>query len=245
MPTPSPIVAAEFTEIYVALIALISSKCASVSSSETSLVAACNDIKTGVVHLKAYVSSLDSVLPSRSELATLPRITLNSTTTPHPLSPLTSSRPTQDHAWEDAIIQGYELMKGAQNWSETPFEDDNLEASLYSPLSKATIERVITGRETPPGPVTQLIAVSFNILAQARATRTQLTTHFDMMKWTLAACLIPQLTLLLLLCLQFIINRRRQAKLKKKIRKAEESHEMIARIRGQNAWRENARFLEV
>ena len=86
---------------------------------------------------------------------------------------------------------------------------------------------------------------SLNTLAQTRAIRYQLQDHQYMSKWTLAACLIPQMTLLLLLVLQWIVNRRRQSKMKKKIKKAEDAHQMIARIRGNHAWRDQSRFVEV
>ena len=91
----------------------------------------------------------------------------------------------------------------------------------------------------------QLLTLGFNTLAQTRATRYQLQEHQYMSNWTLAACLIPQLTLLILLGLQWIVNRRRQSKMKKQIKKAEDAHQLIARIRGNQAWREQSRFVEV
>ena len=224
-------VAASFTEVYVGIIAIIASKCSKVDSSATDLVAACEKFKAGVVNLKTYVSSLDSILPVQSDLSPLPN-----------LSNHNQDSPTR---WNEEILDGYQLLKGNTKWSDTLFPDDKLKQSLFSPLNQDVIDRVLNQEAPVPGPLVQLLSVGFNTLAQTRETRRQLAEHFNMLKWTLASCLLPQLTLLLLLCMQFFVNRRRRMKMKKRIQKAEESHQMIARIRGNTAWRENTRFVEV
>ena len=224
-------VASSFTETYVAVLSLIATKCASVDAGETELVAACAKFKTGIVHLKTYVSGLDDILPVAADLSPLP------------------SAPTQAPAltnqWPEEILRGYQLIKGGENWQETSFEDDTLTQSFFSPLHRALVDRVLASDEDAPGPIMQLLTLGFNTLAQTRATRYQMQEHQYMSNWTLAACLIPQLTLLILLGLQWIVNRRRQAKMKKQIKKAEDAHQLIARIRGNQAWREQSRFVEV
>ena len=224
-------VAASFTEVYVGIIAIIASKCSKVDSGATDLVAACEKFKAGVVNLKTYVSSLDSILPVQSDLSPLPNLSNHNQGSPN--------------LWNEEILNGYQLLKGNAKWPESLFPDDKLKQSLFSPLNQDAIDKVLNQEASVPGPLAQLLSVSFNTLAQTRETRRQLAEHFNMLKWTLAACLLPQLTLLLLLCMQFVVNRRRRNKMKKRIQKAEESHQMIARIRGNNALRENSRFIEV
>ena len=137
------------------------------------------------------------------------------------------------------------LLKGGDTWGDISFTDDKRDQSLFSPLNKANIDNILAKKQPTPGPIIQLISLGFNILSQTRETRLQMDANLYVLKWTLASCLLPQLTLLLLLCLQWVITRRKQGKLKKQIRKAEENHQMVARIRGQNPWREQSRFVEV
>ena len=224
-------VASSYTEIYVAVLSIIATKCAVVDPNATELVAACTKFKAGIVNLKTYVSGLDDILPVAADLSPLPMAPTKATVT--------------THQWPDEILRGYKLIKGGEKWPETSFEDDTLTQSFFSPLHRAQVDRVLEADEVAPGPIQLLLSLGFNTLAQTRAMRHQLQDHQYMSKWTLAACLIPQMTLLLLLGLQWIINRRRQSKLKKRIKKAEDAHQMIARIRGNHAWRDQSRFVEV
>ena len=227
----SAVVASSFTEVYVGVLSIIATKCAKVDPNETDLVAACNKFKLGIVNLKTYVSSLDGILPVAADLTPLPSLSNQAT--------------AKDLEWPEEIMKGYRLLKGGDKWPETSFQDDKLEQSFFSPLHRAIIDKVLVAEEAVPEPVRQLLSLGFNTLAQARATRHQMEANLYVLKWTLAACLIPQLTLLFLLCVQWVFNKRRQNKLKRRIKKAEESHQMIARIRGNNAWRDQGRFVEV
>ena len=224
-------VASSYTEIYVAVLSIIATKCASVDPNATELAAACTKFKAGIVHLKTYVSGLDDILPISADLTPLPKAPTKATVI--------------TNQWPEEILNGYQLIKGGEIWQETSFEDDTLAQSFFSPLHRALVDRVLEADEEAPGPIKQLLSLGFNTLAQTRAIRYQLQDHQYMSKWTLAACLLPQMTLLLLLVLQWIVNRRRQSKMKKKIKKAEDAHQMIARIRGNHAWRDQSRFVEV
>ena len=231
MPSAAPAVASGFTEAYVAIISLIATKCARIDPNETDLVAACTKFKLGVVNLKTYVSSLDDILPVQQDLTPLPSLATLAT--------------TSDLQWPEEIQRGYQLLKGGDTWGDISFTDDKRDQSLFSPLNKANIDNILAKKQPTPGPIIQLISLGFNILSQTRETRLQMDANLYVLKWTLASCLLPQLTLLLLLCLQWVITRRKQGKLKKQIRKAEENHQMVARIRGQIPWREQSRFVEV
>ena len=227
----SPAIAVGYTEIYVAVLSIIASKCATVDPQETELVAACSKFKEGVIHLKTYVSALNEILPVSADLTPLPNVPT--------IAPDSNSQLSAE------ILRGYQLLKGGDKWHTTSFEDDTLTQSFYSPLHRALIDRVLADEEEVPDTFMQLLSLGFNTLAQIRATRYQMGEQQYMLKWTLAACLIPQLTLLLLLGIQWIVNRRRQTKLRKQIKKAEDAHQMIARIRGNHTWREQGRFVEV
>ena len=102
-------VASSYTEIYVAVLSIIATKCAVVDPNATELVAACTKFKAGIVNLKTYVSGLDDILPVAEDLSPLPIAPTKATVT--------------THQWPDEILRGYKLIKGGEKWPETSFED--------------------------------------------------------------------------------------------------------------------------
>jgi hypothetical protein len=134
--------------------------------------------------------------------------------------------------WFKRMHDGEKLLRATEDMSESVFKEDGLPFSLFSPLRKAKmISRLENRNETYTDPISGLLDINYNILAQLRANRFQMGGYYDILKWTLSACLIPQLTLLVVLCLQFVVHRRRQAKMQKKIKRAEETHNLMTRYR--------------
>ena len=56
MTQPSVAVATDFVEVYISILAIIATKCGVIPSDQTSLLAACDDLKKSVVHMKNYVN---------------------------------------------------------------------------------------------------------------------------------------------------------------------------------------------
>ena len=235
MPAASAAVASEFVNAYVSVLALITTKCDKVNSSEASLVAACQGFKDGIKDLKDYVESLDSILPNQEDLS--------------PLKSISTYEEKPDklvEVWHRLMREGDELVRGLENGSKASFPDDEEEHNIFSPLRTAETEkRLAEDDPSYPDPISVILDHTYNLLVQTRSARRQMSEYHQIIKWTLSACLVPQLILLLLLLLQFLLHKRRQTKLRKKIRRAEEAQELMSRVRRQVSGREPSRFIEV
>ena len=86
--------------------------------------------------------------------------------------------------------------------------------------------------------------LSFNNLAQIRGMRTQMQNYFSTLRWVLITSLLPQMILMLFLCINYALNKRKQRKLRKRIKKAQEARELVGRMRN-IANREHERFIEI
>ena len=223
MTQPSVAVATDFVEVYISILAIIATKCGVIPSDQTSLLAACDDLKKSVVHMKNYVSALNQILPGQEDLEPLTSISAIA---------LDDFEKKASSMWFKRMHDGEKLIRATEDMSESVFKEDGLPFSLFSPLRKAKmISRLENRNETYTDPISGLLDINYNILAQLRANRFQMGGYYDILKWTLSACLIPQLTLLVVLCLQFVVHRRRQAKMQKKIKRAEETHNLMTRYR--------------
>ena len=221
----------DFVESYIAIMSVIATKCVSVDSSQTDLHAACTSVKRSIVNLKKFVEPLNAILPNEGDLLTLS----------------TLEAPKQGQDWQVEVREGASMLLGLEKDHRHRFPEDEVLTSIFSPLRMAELKKVsLKGSNISSGMQAQHdLELGFNNLAQVRGLRFQMIEYFSTLKWVLAATLFPQLTLLLALSINFIINRRKQNKLRKQIKKAEENRVLMGRMRNWAANRDPDRFVEI
>ena len=228
-------VPSEFIEVYVSVLSIIAVKCQTIDPSQTELKGACDALKTGIRHLKTFAAPLNAILPSEQDLSPLKSIDTY----------IDSNEELWQEEWKTTIERGSRLLTQVLKLHPKTFPDDVIKGGIFSPLRLAQLgEQPKSGATKGLTPWLLGTDLQYNILAQVRAARAQMAEYYAILKWVLAATLIPQLLLLLALCLNCFIGRRRQTKLRKKLKKAEQSRELLGRMRFA-ALREQGRLVEL
>ena len=218
----------DFVETYTAVLAVIAAKCVDVNSSQTQLHSACTKLKQGIVNLKEFVKPLNEILPVENDLTDLQ--TLSS---------------LDNLSWQEEVRIGAEMLIQVEKNHPHNFPEDDFQGSIFSPLRMAELQKFsLKANQLKKDPFLYTMEVNFNSLAQVRGMRLQMQEYFSSLRWVLVASLMPQFILLLLLCINFVLNKRKQSKLRKKIKKAQESRELMGRMRN-IATRDQDRFIEI
>ena len=218
----------DFVEVYTAVLAVISAKCSSVDASQTELHSACTKLKTGIINLKAFVTPLNDILPVESDLTNLKTLDIS-----------------KYLVWQDEVRTGAKMITQLEKEILHNFPEDNNQGSMFSPLKLEELKKLsLKTSQLKKDPFIYMMELSFNNLAQIRGMRTQMQDYFSTLKWVLVTSLLPQMILMLFLCVNFALNKRKQRKLRKRIKKAQEARELVGRMRNM-ASREQERFVEI
>ena len=218
----------EFVEVYTAVLAVISAKCSSVDASQTELHTACTKLKAGIINLKAFVAPLNDILPIESDLTNLETLDISNYL-----------------VWQGEVRTGANMIAQLEKEILHNFPEDNNQGSMFSPLKLEELKKLsLKTSKLKKDPFIYIMKLSFNNLAQIRGMRTQMQNYFSTLRWVLIISLLPQMILMLFLCINYALNKRKQRKLRKRIKKAQEARELVGRMRN-IANREHERFIEI
>ena len=212
-----------YLPIYLQLLSMSRKNCQSVPASDVALTTVCNDLLSGVTTFKTALDTVNSILPTRAQMAELQDVAWT--------FPTTNQTSQASKKVIKLLLDMNESHPGELSGDKAPgnlFSEERLE-ELQKDLTKQTLPELSDFDQTE---------MIMQVLLQTRMMRIEGNRFHKWSQIMLVVIICPQLLILVFISIQFALLKRREHRMRKNTMRMSRERSMmqslLAEMRGQH-----------